>query len=323
MRTCRVVALTILVAGLISAVPVQVRAETSVPSPAHEPEKRELTDPGELESFIADFLAAQIEPNHVPGATISVVKDGQLFFANGDGYADLENRVPVNPDTTIFNTGSVGKPFTWTAVMHLVEQGKLDVNADVNTYLDFKLPATYPEPITLIHLMPHRPGFEERLYGISASSPEKIVPLGQWLAHNIPARVRRPGEFASYSSYGASLAGYIVQRVSGMSYEDYIETNILQPLGMAHSIARQPPPPELAAHMSKGYTYADGGYQAKDFELINIAPAGSVSASATDDEQCALLQKRLSRDRRGVLPPGTGSLDRSRGSCATPGRTGF
>jgi CubicO group peptidase (beta-lactamase class C family) len=121
----------------------------------------------------------------------------------------MQNRVPVDPEKTLFNIGSVGKPFTWTAVMQLVEQGELDLNADVNTYLDFKIPATYPESITLIHLMTHTSGFEERLYGISASSPEKIVPLGQWLAHNIPARVRRPGEFASYSNYGASLAGYI------------------------------------------------------------------------------------------------------------------
>ena len=240
------------------------------------------TDPAELETFIDGLMAAQMEQNHVAGATISVVKDGKLFFAKGYGYADVENRVPVDPDTTLFNTGSVGKPFTWTAVMQLVEQGKLDLNADVNTYLDFKIPATYPEPITLIHLMTHTPGFEDRVYGIYASSPEKIVPLGEWLARNIPARVRRPGEFASYSNYSASLAGYIVQRVSGMSYNEYIETNILQPLGMVNTTSRQPLPPELAAHMSVGYTYADGAYQAKDFELMNIAPAGSISASATD-----------------------------------------
>ena len=282
MKTFRVFFLIALVAGLISAVPVQVQAEHIAPFPAHEHEKRELTDPAELESFIDDFMAAQMEPNHVPGVTISVVKDGQLFFANGYGYADMKNRVPIDPDTTLFSTGSVGKPFTWTAVMQLVEQGKLDLNADVNTYLDFKIPATYPEPITLIHLMTHTPGFEDRLYGVYASSPEKIVPLGEWLARNLPARVRPPGEFTSYSNYGVSLAGYIVQRVSGMSYDEYIETNILQPLGMANSTTRQPVPPDLVAQMSVGYTYANGTYDAQDFEFLNVAPAGSLSASATD-----------------------------------------
>jgi CubicO group peptidase (beta-lactamase class C family) len=240
------------------------------------------TDPAELEAFIDDFMAAHLEPNHVAGAAISVVKDGQVFFAKGYGYADVQNRVPVDPDTTLFDTGSVGKPFTWTAVMQLVEQGKLDLNADVNTYLDFNIPATYPEPITLIHLMTHTPGLEERLYGIEASTPEKLVPLGEWLARNIPARVRRPGEFSSYSNYGASLAGYVVQRVSGMSYDEYIETNILKPLGMVNTTSRQPLPPELAAQMSGGYTYANGAYQAERFQLLNIAPAGSVRASATD-----------------------------------------
>ena len=282
MKTFRVFSLIMLVAGLFSAVPVQVRAEHIAPFPAHEQEKLGPADPAELEAFIDDFMAAQMEPNHVPGVTISVVKDGQVFFAKGYGYADVKNRVPVDPDTTLFDTGSVGKLFTWTAVMQLVEQGKLDLNADVNTYLDFKIPATYPEPITLIHLMTHTPGFEDRLYGIYASSPEKIVPLGEWLARNIPARVRPPGEFTSYSNYGVSLAGYIVQRVSGMSYDEYIETNILQPLGMANSTTRQPVPPELDANMSGGFTYANGAYQVKDFELLNVAPAGSLSASATD-----------------------------------------
>ena len=282
MNTFRVFFLLTLVAVLVPVMPVQVQAENIMPFSAADREQLGPTDPAELESFIDDFMAAQMEPNHVPGATISVVKDGKLFFDKGYGYADVKNHVPVDPDTTLFDTGSVGKLFTWTAVMQLVEQGKLDLNADVNTYLDFKIPATYPEPITLSHLMTHTPGFEDRLYGIEASSPEKMVPLGQWLARNIPARVRPPGEFSSYSNYGTSLAGYIVERVSGMSYEDYIETNILRPLGMANTTSRQPLPLALAAHMSGGYTYANGEYQPQDFELMNIAPAGSVRASATD-----------------------------------------
>jgi CubicO group peptidase (beta-lactamase class C family) len=140
-----------------------------------------------VEAFIDDFMAAQMEPNHVPGVTISVVKDGELFFAKGYGYADVENRVPVDPDTTLFDTGSVGKPFTWTAVMQLVEQGKLDLNADVNTYLDFKIPATYPEPITLIHLMTHTPPKTAGIY----APPEKIVIESGWPATSQQVRRTR------------------------------------------------------------------------------------------------------------------------------------
>ncbi len=177
MKTSHIFSLITLLAGLISAMPAQVRAEYIAPSAVQDREKWGPTDPVELETFLDGLMAAQMEQNHVAGAAVSVVKEGEVFFAKGYGYADVKNRVPVDPDTTLFSTGSVGKPFTWTAVMQLVEQGKLDLNADVNIYLDFKIPATYPEPITLIHLMTHTPGFEDRVYGINASAPEKMVPL--------------------------------------------------------------------------------------------------------------------------------------------------
>lgn len=124
----------------------------------------ELTDPKELEDFLDGVMSAQLEGYQIPGATVAVVKDGELFFAKGYGYADLKNREPVVADETLFRVGSVGKVFTATAVMQLVEEGKLDLDADVNTYLvDFKIPDTYPQPITLHHLLTHTAGFEERL----------------------------------------------------------------------------------------------------------------------------------------------------------------
>ena len=101
------------------------------------------------------------QEHHIPGAAVSVVKDGRLFFAKGYGYADLENGIPVDPEQTVFRIGSVGKLFTWTAVMQLAEQGKLDLDADINAYLDFRIPDTYPQPVTLKHLMTHTAGFED------------------------------------------------------------------------------------------------------------------------------------------------------------------
>src|SRR3972149_6305202 len=120
------------------------------------------TDPAELEAFLDDLFAQDLEEYHIAGAAVSVVKDGELFFAKGYGYADVENKIPVDPEQTIFRIGSVGKAITWTAVMQLVEQGKLDLDADINTYLDFRIPATYPQPITLKHLMTHTSGIEDR-----------------------------------------------------------------------------------------------------------------------------------------------------------------
>jgi len=242
------------------------------------------SDPRELEAFIDGIMAAHLEGNHIAGATISIVKDGQLFFAKGYGFANFKLKTPVLPDRTMFRPGSVSKLFTWTAVMQLYEQGKLNLDADVNTYLkEFQIPATFPQPITLNHLMSHTPGFEERAAGMAAREAKDLMPLGQWLASYMPARVRPPGELTSYSNYGTSLAGYIVEVVSGIPFEQYIEENIFKPLGIEHSTFRQPLPEALAPNMSTGYTYKNGAFKEEKFELLNgMAPAGGLSACATD-----------------------------------------
>ncbi len=116
----------------------------------------------DLEAFLDGVLAAEMRSHSIASATVSVVKDGELFFAKGYGYADRESRRPVDPERTLFRPGSISKLFTWTAVMQLVEQGKIDLDADVNEYLtDFRIPDTFPEPITMEHLMTHTPGFED------------------------------------------------------------------------------------------------------------------------------------------------------------------
>ncbi len=242
------------------------------------------TDPAELETFLDELFAKDMEEYHIAGAAISVVKDGQLMFAKGYGYADLENGIPVDPEQTIFRIGSGTKPFTWTAVMQLVEQGKLDLEADVNTYLDFRIPDTYPQPITLKHLLTHTAGFEDLFFEVLALDADDLMPAREWLISHMPARVRPPGDSAAYSNYGTSLAGYIVARVSGQPYDQYIQEHILGPLGMLHSTARSPIPPELRAYASIGYTYVDGAFQAFPDYLGQPAfdPAAAISASATD-----------------------------------------
>ncbi len=220
------------------------------------------TDPAEMEAFMDKELGKEMEKHHIAGAAVSVVKDGKLFFAKGYGHADLKKGIPVDPEQTTFRIGSVTKLFTWTAVMQLAEQGKLDLNADVNTYLDFRIPDTYPQPITLKDLMTHTAGFEDRYYERLAKDPNDLMPPREWLVSHMPARVRPPGEVAAYSSYGAALAGYIVARVSGEPYDHYVQEHILNPLGMAHTTARSPMPPDIRAHASVGYTYEDGAFKA-------------------------------------------------------------
>jgi CubicO group peptidase (beta-lactamase class C family) len=244
------------------------------------------TDPAEMEAFLDKELGKEMEKHHIAGAAVSVVKVGKLFFAKGYGSADLENKIPVDPEQTNFRIGSIAKLFTWTAVMQLAEQGKLDLEADINDYLDFRIPDTYPQPITLKHLMTHTAGFEDLYYERLANDPNDLLPPREWLISHMPARIRPPGEVAAYSSYGVALAGYIVARVSGEPYDQYIQEHILNPLGMVHTTAKPSMPPDIRAHTSVGYIYEDGAF--KEFPDTSgmgqpaLVPAGDMQSSATD-----------------------------------------
>jgi CubicO group peptidase (beta-lactamase class C family) len=269
-----------------SAVPAQLPqpTQTGAEPPAVAPApQRGVRDSAELEAFIDGVMAGQLRRQHVAGATVSVVKGGKLLLSKGYGYSNVEKRTPVDPATTLFRIGSVSKLFTWTAVMQLVEEGKLDLDTDVNKYLDFKIPDTYPQPITLRNLLTHTPGFEEDSRGIISDDPAAAVPISKWLPEHIPARVRPPGTYSAYSNYGATLAGYIVERASGVSWEEYVEKHILEPLGMNHTSPRQPLPASLASDMSEGYKYQKGGFTPKKFEIVvGGPPAGSISSTASD-----------------------------------------
>jgi CubicO group peptidase (beta-lactamase class C family) len=251
----------------------------AAPLPAQGPTYR-----AELESFLDDLLGKEMEEYHIAGAAISVVKDGELFFTKGYGYADVAEGIPVDPEQTIFHIGSNSKVFTWTAVMQLAEQGKLDLDADINTYLDFHIPDTYPQPITLKHLMTHTSGIEDRWVDSLVTDASELISAREWLIKNFPGRVRPPGEAAGYSNYNAMLGGYIVARVSGQPYDQYIQEHIFDPLGMVHSTVQSPIPPNLRPFVSQGYTYVDGVLQPFPDYLGQAAgwPSGSLQATVTD-----------------------------------------
>ena len=221
-----------------------------------------------------------MQTRNIAGAVVSVVKDGQVLFQKGYGYADFESKKPVLPNQTLFRPGSISKLFTATAVMQLVEQGKLDLDRDVNDYLDFAIPKTYVEPITLRRLLTHTAGFEETLKNLFVAHESDMKPLRTYLVNQMPARIFPPGKVPSYSNYGFTLAGYIVERVSGEKFERYIDNHILKPLGMNSSTFDQPLPPQLSAQMSKGYLNATK--KARDFEFVEAAPAGALSTTAAD-----------------------------------------
>lgn len=253
------------------AAPVATTADESAPALTR-------TD---LEAWLDGFMPYALARGDIAGSVVVVVKDGEILFQKGYGYADVAERKPVDPERTLFRPGSVSKLFTWTAVMQLVEQGKLDLDRDVNEYLDFKIPPRNGKPITLRNIMTHTSGLEEQVRALISSDPEGILPLGDALKHWVPTRIFAAGSTPAYSNYATALAGYIVQRVSGESFDDYIDRHIFDPLGMVHSSFRQPLPERLQPLVSKGYQLGSDD-EPKPYELINLAPAGSLAATGAD-----------------------------------------
>lgn len=256
------------------------------------------TDPAELEAFIDGMMAAHLPSRNIPAATISVVKDGELIFAKGYGFADREKRIPVSPDTTLFRPGSTSKLFTWTAVMQLAERGQLDLDADVNTYLTaFQIPDTFPEPVTMKHILAHTAGFEDGALGyLIIKDQDKLITMREALKAHMPDRVRPPGAWSSYSNWGTALAGLIVEEISGMPFPEYIEKNIFEPLQMNHSTFREPLPENLAPDMAVGYKRENGLYEPGYFEFISdFGPAGALSSTAVDMSHFMIAHLQLGR----------------------------
>jgi CubicO group peptidase (beta-lactamase class C family) len=290
-----------------------------------QPDSGGPADPSELEAFIDGLMAAHLRAHNTPGAVVSVVRGGELFFAKGYGYADAAARRPVVPDQTLFRLASVSKLFTWTAVMQLVEEGRLDLDRDINDYLrDLQLPADFERPVTLAHLMTHTPGLEDRVVGLFARTPDRMLPLGRLLAADLPTRVYPPGELAAYSNHGTALAGYIVQEVSGLPWERYVQSRVLEPLQMHRTVVTQPLPAEFAAEAAAGYTWEDGVFRVQEFEYVPLTPAGGMSATATD--MANFMIAHLQRGRFGearILQESTADLMHRRRFTAHPRLNGL
>jgi len=276
----------------------------------------------DLAAFLDGFIPYAIRSGDIAGATVSVVANGEIIFARGYGFADMKTRRPVVADRTLFRLASVSKTFTWTAVMQLVQAGKLDLDRDVNDYLDFTVPEKFG-PITLRNLMTHTPGFEDTIADNLVPSPRDLVPYREYLVRHMPAEIFPPGKVVAYSNYGATLAGYIVQRVSGEPFADYIARHILQPLGMMHSTFEQPPPPALAKELSQGYIKASDD-KPVPFEYDQIAPAGAFSTTAVDMAHFMIAQlEGGSYDGVSILSPATTQLMHTPQSRMAPGMNGF
>jgi CubicO group peptidase (beta-lactamase class C family) len=259
----------------------------------------------DVDAWLDGVVGSALPTTGIPGAVVSVVADGRILTARGYGLADTgTGDTParaVDPDETLFRIGSVSKVVTATAVMQLVEQGRLDLDADVQDYLDFDLP-TPRGAVTLRHLLTHTAGFEERIRGL-IGAPGTAPVLRDIVSVDPPAQVFEPGTTPAYSNYGNTLAGYIVERVSGEPFEDYLQDHVFDRAGMASSSFAQPLPADLDARLAEGYP--DDAQPAVPTEVVGAPPAGAMSATAPDMATFMLAHLDALPDDRRLLSPST------------------
>lgn len=239
------------------------------------------TDPRELETWFEGLLGGLSDHTEPLSLGLVVVKDGRVVFSKGRGYADDEGLRPVVPDESIFRAASVSKLVTATAVLQLAEQGRLALDADVNTYLKgFKVRNDYPEPVTLRRLLTHTSGIDERLIGHFVRNPSERLSLGEYFSRHTPVVTRPPGRYVIYSNHGMALAGHLVEVASGLPFEEYVERNIFGPLDMKSSSFRQPYPPQLAPRVVP--SGADEGASL-------LPPSSSMISTVTDMSHFMLM----------------------------------
>jgi CubicO group peptidase (beta-lactamase class C family) len=286
-----------------SAAPPAASAPATPPAPA---EAHELSK-ADTDAWLDGFMPLALKDGDIAGGEVAVVSDGKVLTMRGYGYADIASKTPVDPDKTLFRPGSVSKLVTWTAVMQLVEQGKLDLDADVNGYLDFTIPPYEGRPVTLRQIMTHTSGFEEAAKDLIYRAPMAPMGIADYLKQWVPERIYAPGATPAYSNWATTLAGYIVQRVSGSSFDDYVEQHVFAPLGMTGSTFRQPLPDRLASQMATGYPRASA--PAGTFEIVNPSPAGALSSTAGDMARFMIAHLQGGElDGQRILQPATAAM---------------
>jgi CubicO group peptidase (beta-lactamase class C family) len=247
-----------------------------------------------VSSFVDSLFKKGVNEGYIPGGIIGIVHQNQTVIANAYGYANIENKISVDFNSTRFQLGSVGKLFTAIAVLKEVEKGRLSLDLDVNTYLkEFKVDNFKNQPITLRHLLTHSAGLNERLIGYAARSKNDLTPLGEHLKDRMPKTYTAPGTAVSYSNYGFGLAGHLVELSSGKGFVDYINDEIFQQLGM--SSATYELPNENERGFAIGYDLNEQFDKVKPFSR-HVIPAGSVAATGAD--LIKFLKAILNEERR-------------------------
>ncbi|MFC5449947.1 serine hydrolase domain-containing protein [Paenibacillus aestuarii] len=282
-------------------------------------EALDINNTEQLKKYVDDYFAKEMDTYHIPGAAITFVKDGKALFSAGYGYADLDKKTKVDPNDTVFRIGSVTKTFTATAIMQLYEQRKIDLNADINEYLKgFKIHGLNNKPVTVSNLLTHTAGFDEYYEDLSA----KPEPLQQFMKTHAPAMINEPGVESLYSNYGYALLGYIVESVSGETYDQYIQNHILNPLGMKTATLHKNENDHIAS--SYAYDAAKQTYTKQPYVITdNYAPAGNLSMKIPDMDPYMMAQLQSGSYHNALLKDETSQLMQAKHFSKDPSLSGF
>ena len=239
-----------------------------------------VISPTEIQSFADSIFPGKMDEYLIPGLVFIFIQEGEVVYSQAYGYANLEGSVPINVDSSIMRIGSISKTFVATAVMQLVEDDFLDLDTDINQYLSsFEITYPFQDPVTLSHILTHTAGFEDPPY-ISNTDPNKTQPLDEFLANNLPLPIHPPGETFIYSNYGFALAALIVEQVSGIPFDQYVEQNIFLPLNMSQSRYLLSPP--LPENLATGYAYQEEEQIPQPVDYDSDYPAGSIISTAEE-----------------------------------------
>jgi CubicO group peptidase (beta-lactamase class C family) len=280
---------SLLVSG--ATLPEACSNPSSVSQPATRP--RTAIDSAELAKFIDPLISAQMTKEQIPGAVFILVQNGRVLYQRGYGFANLTNRRPVDPEKTIWRIGSISKVFTATAVVQLADRGRYKLTDDVNRYLTkVKVPGTFPEAVRIEHLLTHTAGFDEIRPGTRAETQAELLPLELFLSGKL-IRLRPPGRVISYSTYGITLGGYLVEQVSGLDFETYMTRNVWRPLGMFRTNIVVPD--SLRGDLAVGYELDSGVNKLATWEWYHTTPASSINSSAADMGRFMIAQLQNGR----------------------------
>ena len=285
--------------------PLALQASGALPGAAQDPAdmREDLLRPEALDSLLRPVFIDHMAERYIAGAAVAVVHGGEVVYQAGFGRREVFHEVPVDVERTIWRIGSITKVLTGVAVLQLADRGLIDLDEDVNAYFDDPIvPRDGREPVRVRHLLTHTAGFDQVGLGRHVASLEDVRPMEDFLREYL-SRIRDPGVLSTYDTYGITLAGLLVERVSGLPYAEYLERRIFEPLRMHRSGIAVPP--ALRGDVAVGYGFA-GHWEAAPWEFMNTAPASTVNATVPDMANFAMMLLNEGRfDGKTVLEAGS------------------